>query len=769
MQKHAAPLQKAAKAAAAAALAVSPVTLAAAPAAASMDTPTEFVIAENGMYPLLLPNYFNGMYNYDVQFEQGDESIADVEFRGDWMIVRGVSEGTVAFTVTAGRLGEGTAREQPFTFTVLESGGDGRIDLADIIAYTKKNPERADELAEAKHLLHGLETTAINQPPLPAHILPYFPVAAGPETVTIDLKELYFDPDGDEIVDFQLIGGFFEPDVDAPPYDQYITIQDGHLLKINIPYAALRDAFPFGVMAAATDAQGNTLEYPLLFIPYNKYATWYPGEENSFSAEVWLGSMFGVVGEGMNYHVRLPAGRDDLSADIFEGVLTVTSTLTADSPLLERIPIEVELSVDGFYEGEESGGGIMLKMELVLVRGSSHESLYPTEGQEAGLWVIPTEEPTGPYPLRGLFADEDFALYNEKLSYEIEGIAGGGDDTAEFFYIDGSSGEFVFDMESYLQYAEGYPPTDDPLFDIRAEDAGGHVEYAKLRVDFNTAPQPAVFGKLALLADDLYGSAGVFYEIDGDAMEFSFLPSSVEDALDIAVVPASGSLYSMTFGTPPAETTEFSVIATDEHGSSAEVEVQIVVPEEREFYYDADASMLVDLDALFEEPGDEEFTYEVLNYTNNGGYTYVELFDHNTLSLSNLEHGGSFSIVAKAEDSSFRKYTRFAARNNGIQLNPVMPYLEPTVTGDVYEATIGPDVLGEVFPEADDAAYAYYYAADFYDIDLVDSQSGSPSFTIRSASPYVFVPEWITIMQVEKRPGHPPKYRVETIRLGGLT
>ncbi|HZG57968.1 hypothetical protein [Paenibacillus sp.] len=748
-------MQRTAKAFAAAAAAAAPLTMPAAPAQA-MGT-TKYIVEANDTLPIPLLAYFaSGYYDYTVQYEEGNGAVAQVEFAGDWMKVNGVGEGTAVFTVTGTRAGAPSV-SMTFAVDVLQPNADGGIDIGNIVEYMRSMPEHVFTKSEVQHLLYQTGASdAFNEPPVPAGDFYRF-LPAGPIPTSIDLESVFVDFEGDAI------SYTIEHAGDWAAYPDKIDLV-GSTLTLSMPYSEVDSSSHKWLQVTATDANGASYSHDFFFKVYNKYAVWHP---EAYTPEVTFASasLYDLFETGDSeeivYHVTLPtdlAGILSYTVDAGTGELLLHSNAADADALPPSIPVQVTAvkTTDEGYEYVE-------KAEFVFVKNTDVPiSHYHGDGEAPYDVVFQLDQDNEPVDLAALFEDDEMELYGETLSYNTEPYGS----IDSYFVVD--QGKLSFDLTGWQADYGSWAPYDTTVV-VRGVDAAGNEAFAYIDFDFNSPPLPVSDGTLVLSADDYLGSIAIFedddyYDEDANPIVFeNFEPSGAEGMLGITTF-ASGSIY-MSIASAPTETTSFTAKYTDPHGRMAEVDVKIVAAEEQALYYDEDATALVDLDALFEEPEDEEYSYvrTAVSMSNSGAYISIVNSD-NVMALGDLANGGTFTVAAYGENGDLAKSIRFTGYSNGI----ASPWFddELSVVGDVYGASLN---LSGILPEetAEGYTYEYYYYTESSDLVLENAMISVPYVDIRYpySMPYG---ESFTLLQVEIAPDLTRKYRAETIRLGPM-
>ena len=694
MKKRYKAMKRTAKAVAAAAAAAAPLTLAA-PALASTEAISDvpnLVLSANSY------RWFHLAGENITLTRLGSGAAAQAFLSEEGVLfIETKAIGTETFTLSGKHDGEPFT--DTFTVNVIDAGIGGRIDIADIIAFTKSNAEQADTNAEVAGLLQSLQPVAANQPPttkLKESVLELESVPIGASNL-LDLRPYFVDPEGSTL-SYSVVP--ISGEGEHLDLSEYAKIEYGNSLRIHLPYGFKKydeegtDVLTNGlVKVAVSDASGNT-STQLISIPYYKSAFLWdnseygPGYEFA-SFDVHMKEFDEITGEasveiddslippGITANGYFSSGTLHVTLYGSEGMelgsiptLPIVFTVQADDRILE-LPLVFRKSAGG--PNPPATVNYMYQLGLTPEEAAEH----PTFNQ--------------PINLKTLFNDPDM-IVGDELTYTVTGISPSLPIDYELDRADGTL-SFSFDP-SEKQNGLGYT---DYVMNVKATDSTGNLAETSIRIDMNEAPKLLHDGLIVFHGDDTYSSKYLHTVVQDDG-GIGGLTKAFDPPEAAAAAGASFGLESSTMALivegHPTETQTFNLKFADVYGRKAVQPVTVIAPELKTLEVDSHYAS-VNLDVLFQEPDNVDYTYFVVNDAIHSGYTTAE---GDWMHLNSYGEGssvGTVTIGAEADDVHV-KDIRFTISipENLPDWHTVSPTL--TVSDDVYVGAIG---IEDLFPE----------------------------------------------------------------------
>ncbi len=735
MKKRNKSMKRTATAVAAAAAAAAPLTFAA-PAFASTEFPIPIPSAPEEPHAVSdVPNLtlsansyrtftLNGG-EYSLAQTSGGSAVKATLFElggGDYSVlnIETLSVGTATFAIR-----QGETEVDAFTVNVIDAGADGRIDIEDVIRFTKLQPELADTSEKIKALLGGIEHREANKPPMPKMEGNNFPFLQAPFPLPIgspgsfSLASMFVDPEKDSLT-FSKIP---MPEGEEPGGGlyQYVTIHPTTgVVTVNVPRGAIDGVGTF--LVEIKDSRGAAVAVPVLVSLYDKDLFWDAS---------WYGEGRVILYENITYLKFLLGFTYDDFVDVDADISDVVPEAVRNLISAEVLPGESEYDLELEIVGDENLTAEMIPDELplsltfsqvvgedvvrtvtlpfTLRKNTAPTALHEYLETPYEIQLSAEEAASGlfnrPLNLSDLFEDPDAASW-DRLTFESELLYASPElSPAEGIIIDEETGQFTFHYDDEDQTAE---------YLITATDSAGESATVYVQSFTNRAPEvvnPLPYDFHAVNLDE-YNTVtlndGVTFADDRyDDLEFTLSPSDAVDPLIPSISTLGSGTIALTLNAEPTDitsTVNFNVIAEDGSGRKATKPMRVIAPEDITVVAEDDSTL--DLDALFRKPESHTYTYSIIRDENESSFASI---DGHLLSFSDVGAENDRVTISASKDGATVKDIRLTVQEeinayDSVLFNPV----EPSVTGDVYEMAID---LSEVFDDMTDgfATDEYFY------------------------------------------------------------
>jgi hypothetical protein len=717
-------MKRTAKAVAAAAAAAAPLTLAA-PALASTEAISDvpnLVLSANSYRTFML----NGG-DYSLTQTSGGPGIKASFYElygGDYTVlsVETLSVGTATFSIL-----RGGAEIDAFTVNVIDAGADGRIDISDVIKFTKLQPDLADTAAEIKALMGGIEHKQANHPPMQkaAMDLPTLnhPAPIG-GSVSFSIAPYFYDMDKDAIT-FELASPTEEMEIDD--YSAYFDVDSNGLVTVTVPSEAEPGIVP--LIVRVTDSSGAS-ELHLLPIPVYPNAFVWDTEAIGAEGELVTDLQLGPIGAYLGFSpfsTQVAVTVSGYGGQI-NGSAIVDGTILLD--LWKTDPAsELELEEIGTISFSltltDTTSGRVVTVPLTLYRNTAPNgpdaSISYTYELELTAEELATGEFNEPIDLYALFNDPDVGRGDE-LDFEITSSS---PSTAESsVFIDGE-GLMTFGFESSM----------NAVFTIEATDEFGESDTVDILVGTNAPPfveEPEINVSTEYLYPGWYKYLSTVFEDEnfGD-LDFTFGPASAVSALDPEITSPSSSIAVQINEVP---TTMQTLIITSEDTNGRKATAKLIVGTGHRIAVDKEEFNTVKLDDLFQDPTGDTFTYFVdINYDSGSPVqiSYDEETEELNINLNNELGNDQGEVVVRAENAVGvvldKRYFYIDSKPSSDDWVVIGSDWGESVTESVYEGTLS---LGGLFSGAGPTDSFYFYNTDS-ELQLFDLNVSAMTVKVR--------------------------------------